>query len=213
MIVTAASSNHFKSAKQFLASVPEKVVFYDIGLTEEEAEEIKQLNIEYRKFDFSVLPLFAHLDQPCAGAYAWKPYIIDLCCQEDDMVIWFDAGDVVTDLKAIKDLVRKHGLYTPVSSGNVKKWTYETMLKEYEQFSMNIMRNAAVVGVFCRHPVMRRFIREWRDMALQSKYSIPEGSTRDNHRWDQSILTCLFYKYKIECPYKVIGVKIHQDCD
>ena len=64
-IITAASSNHFKTLCQFLRSVPIEynTFVYDIGLTQEQSIEIQNMfpNIKYRIFNFSLYPTFINL--------------------------------------------------------------------------------------------------------------------------------------------------------
>lgn len=222
-IVTAASSNHFKSAKQFLRSclnVPCQTIFYDIGLTDEEAMELRKefMYMIYRKLDWSKLPDFAHLSQPHAGAYAWKPYIIDEVYNElkDGVMVWCDSGNVITDYKDLQDVIKQFGIYSPRSSFAVNEMTHIDCLLRMKcpQKHWNCqMRNAALFGAVCGDEVIRKFISDWAYLAKDKDVIIPEKSSRADHRWDQSILTCLMYMWNVRCPYEIIGAKIHQDCD
>jgi hypothetical protein len=222
-IVTAASSNHYKSAKQFLRSCVNTyayVIFYDIGLTEKEVRNLQSEfpYVIYRKLDWSKLPDFAHLSQPHAGAYAWKPYIIHEVyneCKEGEM-IWCDAGNVITDLHELQNVTRQFGIYSPRSSFAVFEMTHEDCLQEMkvpQKYWYNIMRNAALVGFCCGDKLIATFIDQWKEYAMRKEIIIPKRSTRANHRWDQSILTCLMYMWDVRSPLEIIGAKIHQDCD
>ena len=38
-------------------------------------------------------------------------------------------------------------------------------------------------------------LQNLRDLSNQEELILPKNSTKDNHRWDQSLLTVLIYKY------------------
>lgn len=225
-IVTAASSNHFKSVKQFIRSIPQSlyfpvdIFFYDIGLTEKESSDLQSEFpfILYRKLDFSKLPEFAQLTAPCAGAYAWKPYIMWEMYQEIEsgILIWCDAGNKVLDLISLCAMIKKSGIYSPQSPYTVSELTHNDclqLMRVPSRFWSMPMRNAALVGAVCGDEVIKLFFKDWYERAMRKELSIPETSSKKNHRWDQSILTCLMYNYGIFCSYDLIGMLIHQDCD
>lgn len=221
-LVTAASSNHYKSVKQFLRSVPSSTttLFYDIGLTKEEASQLQEEfpSVQYRVLDFSRLPDFAQLSAPCAGAYAWKPYIIHEVYTElkEGLLLWCDAGNIILNLDDLKQVIYQSGIYSPQSAFSVSQMTHPDCLERLEvsaRFWGKPMRNAAVVGLVCNDDVIKRFVTQWKDYAMIKEISIPETSTRNNHRWDQSILTCLMYTWGVGCTYDMVGVIVHQDCD
>ena len=215
MFVTAASSNHFKSAKQFIRSLNgAPVIFYDIGLTESEIDEMKGLPVEYRRFDWSTAPAWGAISAPAAGSYVWKPLIVHTVLQEGhELLIWCDSGNVINNRNALESYVRSTSIYTPCSSGSLARWTHKTCLD-----GMNMsddqrncqMRNAAIIGFNTRDPIVKQFVDEWKTYSLQ--HELISGS-RDVHRHDQSILSCLFYRYGIACVPFYVGLTIHNDCD
>jgi hypothetical protein len=215
MFVTAASSNHFKSAKQFIRSLQNApVIFYDIGLTQAEVEEIKQMPVEYRLFDWSAVPDWGFITAPNAGSYVWKSLIVHTVMQEHhDLLIWCDAGNVVTNPSALEAYVRSVHLYTPIASSTIERWTHNTCLQEMnvpkEHYQLRI-RNAAIIGFVANDPIVHQFVNEWKENCLQHKLI---AGSRENHRHDQSILSCLFYKYNRACESDLVHLKIHQDCD
>ena len=151
MFVTAASSNHFKSAKQFIRSLNgAPLIFYDIGLTESEVNEIKTMPLEYRLFDWSLSPVWGHLSVTFSGSYVWKPIIIHTVYQEGhDILIWCDSGNIINDINALESHINNVGIYTPTASGNVRRWTHDTCLSGMNmsphQYNLPI-RNAAIIG-------------------------------------------------------------------
>jgi len=216
MFVTAASSNHFKSAKQFIKSLNSApCIFYDIGLTGAEADEIKMLPVEYRLFDWSCIPVWGHITAPNAGSYAWKSAIISIVIKENyDILIWCDAGNIILNQKELESYVKDVHLYTPDSEGNLQRWSSRACLD-----GMNIskdmrencnMRNAAIIGFLPGDPDIQTFVEEWKKECQNPE--LIQGS-RMEHRHDQSILSCLFHLRGRSCTTNCIGVAIHRDCD
>jgi hypothetical protein len=218
-IVTAASSNHFKSCIQLLKSVPSdfKKTFYDIGLTEEESKFIKEkFDIDYRKFDFSKYPDFVNLTSQDAGAYAWKPIIVSEMYNEcDGILLWCDSGNILNnEIFRLVDIIKSSKIYTPFSSGTLQRWTHPLCLKNMnvpiEMLSLQ-MRNAACVGFLCKDMYVKQFVDEWKELSLIKENSLPEGANRNNHRHDQSILSVLYYKYNNIGLNNYIGFTTHND--
>ena len=73
--------------------------------------------------------------------------------------------------------------------------------------------NAAIVGVNHTFPSTRALVDEWLARAMEESIIAPPGSSRDNHRWDQSLLTLLAYRAGIlEKPSRTEpGILTHQD--
>ena len=91
---TAASSNHYGEFKEnirhFAKHFPgAKVIFYDIGLNDPQARDIKALPfVSYRKFNFDAYP--PHIRN--LHNYAWKLLIIQEVLAEFDGAMWFDTS-------------------------------------------------------------------------------------------------------------------------
>jgi hypothetical protein len=217
-IVTAASSNHYKSLLQFLRSVPNgpRVVVYDLGLTEQEVHGLP-VNVLYRKFNFSIYPEFIQLSSPDAGAYAWKPCIVnDVCREFGGIVLWCDSGNIITDLKLIVQSILKCSVYSSITSGTFETWTHPTArqhLPQCHRFLKYPMRNASCIGIDYSSPYAQWLLYDWKYYALRREISIPYGANRSNHRHDQSILTYLIYGYGLPLIDEKLGYSIHNDID
>jgi hypothetical protein len=226
-IVTAADSSHYKSALQLINSALDneprcKIIFYDLGLNKDEIRNIKNLKIIYKIFDFEKHPSFYRLDQKDAGAYAWKPAIISKEIVSDPtLLIWMDAGNkVIKKLSFLKKTLIINSFYSPLSSGNVSKWTHpytlETLLVS-KKITNKRNLNAALIGINTHSDLAKKMIRNWFENSKIKDLILPEGAGKNNHRWDQSLLKIKYYKdfKKIFFPktYKVFGVLIHQDID
>lgn len=223
-VVTAVSSNHYKSVCQFLKSCPKTVgtiLVYDIGLSGEEIPHLQEQfpHIQYRRLDFSKLPAFAHLEAPCRGAYAWKPFIFNEVYDTlpaGHILVWCDAGNMITNIGQIVRAAQSHGLYSPFSCGMLKEYTHpETLrlLNVKEAHWGRTMRNAAVIAVVCGNTHIHEIVHEWKEKCLDASIIIPDGSSLKNHRFDQSVLSCLMYNHEIRSPGITVGTKTHCDCD
>lgn len=213
-IVTAASSNHFRSLLQFLGSVPTGVrtIVYDIGLRDDERA---RLPCEVRRFDFDRAPGFARLSAPDAGAYAWKPILLyEVCREVGGIVLWCDAGNLLRDVGALVQATRACGIYTAISTGTFETWTHpiaRANLSGSEAFRTRQMRNAACVGIDWSNPKAQYLLHDWDALARRQEISLPPGANRANHRHDQSILTYLVYAYGLPTIDAKVGHTIHND--
>ena len=222
-IVSAASSNHFKSACQFIHSVPKEfhIIFYDIGLSDKEYNEIslKFPHITIRKFDFSKYPEHVSLSSPDAGAYAWKPIIISEVYSQitEGVLLWCDSGNLLnSQIYNLEVIIQQNKIYTSTTQGNISELTHPNSLQNMnisETISKMRMRNAACIGFLCGDSIVKSFIDEWKRMALIKDVILPSGANRTNHRHDQSILSCLYYMYNIPNMDSYIGYSIHKDID
>lgn len=227
-LITAADTSHFKSVCQLIDTltthcVNDEIILYDLGFSNSETDYIKKnySNIEIKKFNFSNYPKHVHLEEQDAGAYAWKPIIIHNELMKNDYpLIWMDGGNLVQkDLKLIKNYILTRKFYSPYSSDNIKKWTHPTTLSTLDvpkKFLKKRNLNAALIGLDVDQKI-NNVIENWYKLSLKKQIIIPDGSNKSNHRWDQSLLTILFYQeldyfFKIK-TYKLWGVNIHQDID
>ena len=227
-IVTAADTSHFESLKQLIDSIKNyekhsNLIVFDLGLKVEEVEELNSRynNIELQKFEFSNYPEHVNLSSQDNGAYAWKPIIIEEILNiSKGLVLWCDAGNLLTrNLNSLKRHIRINGFYSPLSSENIEKWSHPKTLNSLnfpknKFFKRNL--NAAVVGIRYKSRY-KELVDLWKTSALQKDLILPEGANSSNHRWDQTLLTLLYYRdyqklYSLK-TYFVFGIKVHQDID
>lgn len=206
-IVTAANNTYFKNFCQLMYSYMRnrefensEVIFYDLGLDDDQAQAIKSKSIEifkhveYRAFDFDSYPEFV---KPKYSTYSWKPLIIhELFNEKKGNIFWKDsANQILKNLKPIWDIMDQTGTYIPFSgSGTLKEWTVQaTMdyLKVPTEFYKARNRAGNTCGFSYSNENVRRLVEEWKDLALVRECIRPEGANRSNHRDDQSLLTIL----------------------
>ncbi len=224
-IVTGTSSSHFSCLLNLLHSlelshVAAELIVYDLGLTPDERDRVAACRgVEVRTFPFDAYP--PHVDiSVAAGEYAWKPIIVsDVGRERSGLVLWMDAGDFVfDDLEWTWTRIAEEGIYTPTSSGTVRRWTHPVTLAALDAPNdVLTLRNraAALVGFDTRRPEMLDVLERWRSAAIDPDVIAPPGSDRSNHRQDQAVLTVLYYQAQRELGFRVVNerhaVMLHFD--
>ena len=208
VIVTGANHTHFLSLCQFLLSVikfePHIPIFiYDLGLHEDQRATLETISeglirSKILNFDFANYPPHVNIDD-MAGQYAWKPIIISEVAQfTNGNVLWCDAGNVLKKrLKLLNRIISKNGFYSPLSAGSIQQWTHPGMLDFLQTPDVYLSkRNLAggLVGIKTDNALTQLLLQQWLDCALNVKCISPQGSSRENHRQDQSALTNIAYK-------------------
>lgn len=236
VFVTGCDFSHFQSMLQLLHSIKKseptsKVIAYDLGLSEIQLDELQLLGntwpcIEIRKFQFEKFPPYFNMEIN-GGQYAWKPIIIkEVSEQTNDFVLYCDAGNIVDKrLTWVRKIINHDGMYCPTSSGRVIDWTHNGMLDYYDfssQFLCFKNLNAAVIGIDPNSTKVIKLLHDWEECALTRDCIAPLGSSRENHRMDQSALTLLSYKIGLvkrrrsiylNRIWEPIGLRIQQDID
>lgn len=232
-IVCGACSIYFEAWLNLYASICEHVSyaivhFYDLGLNEDHRRHIENLasasplQLYIHTFDFDKYPDWVHISKN-AGQWAWKPQCIKDVMDNyienpnNSIIMWNDSCNVfINDLTDIINIVMHHSIYSPISSGSVKKWTHPDTIRYFqlEVISDLAMRNAAISAYYLGHPFVKKFINDYAKYCLLKNCIYPEGSNRQNHRQDQSVLTCLYYIYYLNYKFKIVneqfGVNIHR---
>jgi len=225
--ITGASSNHYKTLIQFLNSFYQykkddyRMIVYNLELTNDEHENLKSLFpwAIIRIFDYSKYPPYFDINIE-AGQYAWKPVIINSVCREfEGYIIWLDAGTyVLGPLDKFVTTVEVCYIYTPRSPGTIREWTHPQTIDFYNnrEFDLNAgMRAGGVLGVNCVVGWVREFLDEWEHAALNKDILAPPGSSRINHRQDQSVISILYdiylKKHKFERIDEFINFDVQRD--
>ncbi len=228
VVVTGASSNHFDTLCAFLhnfklnnpTSIP--LIVYNLGLSSEEKKiiSLQVPSASILDFDFDRYPSFFDI-KSAAGEYAWKPIIISETLLSFDRVLWLDAGNRLANTEVLRrafSFVERDGILTTQTSGTTKVWVHSDSLKFLNASKLDVqMCNGAIVGFDRSHSqVMAKIVLPWRKCALLRECIAPLGSSRENHRQDQAILTVLIYQSGMGCEaddFDVgsLGIALHQD--
>jgi len=216
-------SSWYNLYNSFKEHIPNSIVyFYDLGLSPADIDHIKTLDIRYNYFDFSQYPEWVNINND-AGQWAWKAQIIqdvmnryEISMDEKQYLIWCDArNQLENSLDKTFDFIEKNGIYTNITDGEISSWTVIETIEYLDAFKhMNMpMRNAALPCFNINIGWVRDFINEYARLSLVKECIYPVGSSRKNHRQDQSIMSILYYKYKDAYKFDEIdfygGIRIH----
>ncbi len=206
-IVSASDNQFYESLCQLLESINNfeshsKIIIYDIGLTKDQFDNLnKSKALELRKFNFKDYPEFIGERDEFGklGAYAWKPTIINEVLKEknDGIVLWLDAGNILTGpLNRLKKVILYNNFYSPLSSGSLSDWCHPKTL-DYFNVKGDLYSKpnltGGLVGLNSSNYEVRELIQKWYKYSNIKECISPEGSDRNNHRQDQSLLSILFY--------------------
>lgn len=215
IIVTGASENHRLSLINLIHSFCihcnnsaelDTIIVYNLGINDDLWMEVQSQfanykNIIYRTFDYSKYPEWFDINIE-AGQYAWKPAIIYetaiLHETANDIILWMDAGNLITDgLEILRNFIRANGIYSGISSGKIIRWTHPKTIDFLKCEETDVQnRNGACLGFDPNKDFVKDFIRKYYEFCGIKECICPEGSSRENHRQDQSVFTILFYYYK-----------------
>jgi hypothetical protein len=229
------------------------LIVYDLGFNSGTRRDIENLfsssdNVVFKSFDYSLCPSFFNINI-CSGEYAWKPVLFynEYCkyisgrdgsvydclygSHFDHVLIWMDAGNIILGpLTLLENTVKQVGIYSEYSAGNIIDWTHPTTIASFgiEKYVNEINKNTACFGVYRNWSryIIDNFVRDFCFGAYRREMIAPFGSSRANHRQDQTLFTCLFYIYKekyginhvshfdhINMTYGLMNYAIHRDCE
>lgn len=243
--VTAADKSHelslirlTKIIKSFKESP--KLYIWDLGLSSNALDQLNLLpsKADIRVFDFSAKPAHFCMDNN-SGSYAWKAWCIfetSKLAGGPKYLIWLDAGCVLDGPPKLALIFsRLIGVFMKNAQGKVGDWTHRntlqslcTMLNVSKQKARSLEESQSLSAAFIVWNLSKDWVRktlsDWANLSLEPKLISPEGSSRLNHRYDQSLLNCLLIlsapKFKLRLlsifskfPYAFLGLRIHQDID
>ncbi len=231
-IVSGASSNHYRSLLQFIASVyrhePDvHLIIYDLDLTEQECENVRNVltnfqKSDFLKFDYSKYPSYYNIHVN-AGEYAWKSAIIYEVAMKypEGLILWCDAGNVLNSSQAkVWNGLQINYIGSNETAGDIREWTHPKCLEFFnipvDSYFLNYKnKNGAIIAFNNSSSIGKEFINEWYKCSATKECIAPEGSSRLNHRQDQAVLTVLYYKYvekyNIGNMDNTFNITIHQD--
>lgn len=241
-LVTGADSSHFKSLLQFLSNLQLelksdrrfKVFAWDLGLEEGQIELINEkFNgfVSLQRFPFEKYPDWLNIKVK-AGEYAWKAQLIQLSLPSDHQwpnhLIWMDSGNLlIENIEPLIDYLDQWLIYSPFARGTIGEWTYPATLEflknqiDPKLVSSMRIRNGACFGFKTKNSDVQKFISEFARLSLVRECIAPIGSSRENHRQDQSLFSILYYQFMqkrfglrpMPRSDEYIGFTIHNDID
>ena len=218
VVVTCASSNHFRESKDMIASVQKylphsKILFYDLGLTERERLEVRNYcNVELRPVSWDKYPPHAK----SLMKYAWKPLVINEVAAEYDLIMYGDASVrmLSPDIgPVLGSLIEVPFLSLPGSS-KIISYTHDGMISylKYPPSRKDMVNWGTLQGgswiMLLNQDMKENVLKPWVDCALHEQCIAPSGSAvspcRNRikkigeyigcHRFDQSALNIVLAK-------------------
>ena len=222
LIVTGASQNHARALLHLLESLDRdepdaRVVVYDLGLARKIAARLRSAGRHLVGFRFDRYP--PHVTSARLETYAWKPAMVHEVLLEYGLpLLYLDAGDLVHErLDRVRAEIAGVGFYSPRSHGTIKTWCHPltvTALGIEPDILKVRNRNAAIVG-FGDCPLARALAVAWYEQSMRPEVICPPGSSRANHRFDQTILSVLLARairrHGLAATGKRLGISVHND--
>jgi hypothetical protein len=215
----------YKSIKK---NLPNAIIhFYDLGLSSEQVQIIKSIidkdaHLHFHTFDFSLYPEWVNVKN-AVGQWAWKPqcikdvmdnYVSDV---NNSIIMWCDSCNIIdNNLSQLISFVKINGVYSNTTRGSLYDWTRQQTMDylNAKEFRSHDMRNAALPMFYVGISWVQDLINDYAKYSLVKECIFPEGSSRANHRQDQSVLSCLYYtywkKYHFVINDKYMGISIHR---
>jgi hypothetical protein len=229
-IITASDSSHQLSLLNLLSSIRQfepkaAVEIYDLGMEPSFAASLQNefSSFRFKCFPYEKYPSYYNIKID-AGVYAWKPASLDESKPFNEFVLWLDAGNVLTGrLVFLRKVLKRFGFFSPYSIGEIKDWTHPQTLINL-RIENNLLKSknlsANVVGFNSGDRKSLDLIDSWIEAAKDKNLIAPPGSSRSNHRQDQSLLTVLAYQAGLvryrnlgEFPRRIFKILVHQDVD
>lgn len=219
-IITAANDAYINTIVNFIENFvdlfdPHDLIVYDLGFNEINLDTVIHLKEKYgfqlKQFDYTLYPDHVNLNMynGLYCSYAFKPIIIfnEANIHKGRQIIWMDSANRF-DVAAIQNIyttVKQQGLYTPVSCAEKTIETIELNhpntvnllgLTEFEHKNNLKTISANLVCFDYSSNSGFQILNDWYNCSLQKNIIMPEGSSRNNHRQDQTVLSVLIYKYE-----------------
>lgn len=219
LIVSGCNDNYILTMIDFIQKYYEnhldcsKLIIYDYGLNENNLNEIIKYKTRYGfkiiQFDYSNYPEHVKLDNYTGihSNYAFKVISIYNSCLENPSkkIIWMDSANRFnsTTINDILNILQNQSIYSPISS---RKGSIESIelhhidtIKHFKlenDIHLIPQRSGGLFGVDYSSICGKHIMNEWYKCSLNKDIIAPEGSSRNNHRQDQSVLTMLMYLYE-----------------
>ena len=217
-LLTCANKHYFNALKQFINNVKEvnigfdNFIVYDVGLTNDQENELYILQAEYGfniyKLDFSKYPEHVNLNlEKWSGlnnSYAFKPIIIYNVLQKTNVpLIYMDCGCGFTmeTIKGILGNISKNHFYISIANNKntieSRELNHKTALDYFDIKNTDIITcSANFMGIDYNNDSTKHIINEWYKNSLEPTIIVPKGSNRNNHRQDQTVLSCILHNNK-----------------
>lgn len=236
--VTASDTSHAKSLVNLITSLRRitpraQVVVFDLGMTRRELLHLKSTfpSVRVEKFPYQDFPDYFDVRVE-AGQYAWKAQCVErVAAASTGDLFWIDAGCLLAGtLKRIRKIPSRRGIFADRAVGPSSRWTHPLTFAALEAGTQEaeLRRDqlaATFIGFRLGREDVERLISDWARHSRDRNVIAPPGSSRINHRQDQSVFSILTYRFlAASTPNRLLsfvgywpeGVKnylIHRDVD
>ena len=219
IIVTGCNDSYINTLIDFVESYKNnninlnQLVVYNYGLNESNlhklltSKSIYDFNIV--DFDYSKCPEHVDLNKynGLYCNYAFKVISIYNECikHSNKKIIWMDSANRfgLNAINQILTIITNEKVYSPICC---KEGTIESLelhhIDSIKHFGLESdlhlipHRSGNIIGVDYSDRIGNYIINEWYKCSLIKNIIAPEGSSRNNHRQDQSVLTLIMYLYE-----------------
>ena len=234
VVVTGASDNHFCPLQAWIISLHAEVstlpvsrrpriIVYDMGLDDKQIKLLDTMRLigmfhELRKLEWSKYPSFWNISIN-AGEYGWKTGIVGEVVRDyPGTVVWLDSGTLIKpDFFTHVDLVSSNysGFLSPKSPGSLHGWTHPGVFEYFndDPKKYKTVPNCNAAAIVFDYNVRKHLVDEWVNCGRVKNCIAPKGSSRENHRQDQALLTYLAAKDGVYCTESqtAFGIKVQRD--
>jgi len=220
-MVTCCDDAYWPTMERFLKNYNNQnqdfnnLILYNLGLNENNLKKLNEFKDKYkfitRDFNYENYPDYVDIRKRRGlnNSYAFKPILIyeelqkqEECKKENMPLIYFDSaiGFYDTTILEILELIKENNFWINKSASKHENSAIQlSYRKSLEYFNINKgeidIAAANAMGMNYTNEKTKLIIDEWYNLALTPEVLIPEGSNRNNHRQDQTILSCILHKY------------------
>lgn len=229
-IITAAGAPYYELLRDNLvSSVLEcepysDIIIWNLGLNNEQRNELKRITSHHTgKVKICTYPeenLSPHYAMSKFN-YAFKCYCLyqSLAIIATRYALWIDASAIVTGvLGAERNLMNLYGFYCSRSCHDVALLTHKTVVDNFMGDKLGYvskpMLYAGLIGWDMTNHKALALLNEWYQLSRVEENISPEGASKQNHRYDQSLLSMVYYSRYKEIPYLCLyryNINIQQD--
>ena len=219
LIISGCNDNYILTMIDFIENYKannlafNNLIIYDYSLNENNLNKIIKYKTLYGfeivKFDYCNYPEHVDLDKYTGLQcnYAFKAISIYNACLENPnkKIIWMDSANRFnsTSINDILNILQNQSIYSPIccKAGSIESMELHhiDVIRHFElenDIHLIPQRNGALFGVDYSSICGKNIMNEWYKCSLNKNIIAPEGSSRNNHRQDQSVLTMLMYLYE-----------------
>lgn len=120
--------------------------------------------------------------------------------------MWLDAGcGLQGPLDAERNILRMYGYYSPYSSTTIGEMTYSTTMDNMLEWKIGYadkqMLSGGVQGWDMSNQRAIMLLCDWYNICRIEDNIAPQGASLQNHRYDQSLLSLVYYSRHYQVPY------------